>query len=253
MADKRTYDLTQEPNKTFDQSLIMDKSGLGEAKRMLIKTLQRTRVVNEIDASGSATSSADFTEYDFIEIFINQNNTCNISNIEDNETVYLGIYKGADDVITLGGILGLEVKESSQIGLIYVLYRITSKTTTRGSIYYAELINNQRIDTSITLTPSVGTVTVLTYFDSVTNNNRVEFEVNATYNHTSYSSITLTINNWGVEKTKTGYTPASVNVQNFGANIPASCRISDDTIIIDLDSTISSDCNILINGQFKIN
>lgn len=247
--------LVEEPNLDFVQEIVVDNGSGAIPKKMTMATLKRTKVDNIQDESGNATATADYTDYNAIEITIDRDCTITVSNIEDKEVVWLKIIKGTSDQVTLSTApTGSNyITSVSQYGTTNLLYKITQYKTATSEVRYFEPIIVQNIDTSITLTPTVGTITLKDYFESTVNNDVCHFEGSFTYNHTSYSALSITITNWLIDKKNTGQIAASSWARNSGNVILSACRLDAGILNITFDNTLTGDTEILVSGHFKVN
>lgn len=169
--EKIDVDLSKDGTIGFDQEIpVTDGSGLGNPPlAMSLDTLLRDRATATSDRSGAATGSFGFTTYNSVEATIDQDFTVTALGTKHNETCYMLLNKGADDIVTFSGAGIDDVVEHVQVGRTQQLYKFESI----GGYNVVSLINKQKIInlTIANLTISTGTIADVNYFNWTVNDN----------------------------------------------------------------------------------
>lgn len=150
---KRAFNLDPQTVKDLTAVYPVDKSTFAEQKYET-GNVKRTLAVTNIDASGSSTSICDFTNYELINLTVNQSNTVTLS-VPTNTRVVLKINKGVNDIISF--YQRTITHDGIQLGnpsLTYDIIRI-------GDIFIINQINDQfkSLNNSSILTSPNGTIT----------------------------------------------------------------------------------------------
>jgi len=258
MADKRTYSLTQEPDIDFDAFIPNDKSGNTEALSYKTSTLLRKKVVNELDESGNSSGTVSFSDYNLINLTINQDYDATIAGIGAHEVVILRVDKGSTDIFSVVNPTSDVIRpESVQKGLtvlFYAIYNITSADA-GDTITLVKPLINQLEDNAITITADDGTVTATGLAKSVVNNNVCHFEFSFTYESDLGGTVhEFTLSNWNVTKAYASTTACYSHVIQSGSAVISNAKTSASDLRIDLSSSISTSAAtyILVSGSFKV-
>lgn len=134
---KRITDLGIQVGKDYDLKLEVDKSGFPESKQVDLSTLLQTSATNNVDASGNATYTADFSGYDIINLTIDQDCQLSFTGLSEGISNYLIVTKGVSDRVTFQGIGGYS--DTRQTGITGLHLEIID----RPGLIYVRQLNNQ--------------------------------------------------------------------------------------------------------------
>ena len=261
MADKRIDGLTIEPVLSFDQKVAVDKAAYSEAKGMTYTTLLRTRVKTEVDETGSASGTIDFTNSSEVVVTIDQDYQGSFTGIQDNEVVYLHVIKGLTDVFTpYRPVTGAIVKQTNQQNVTHLIYRITTNTTAAAyASFIVDPINSQTSGGLAISKFSVAgaTITSLDHFNYTTNYNICNFSGQFNIQATStISTLTITITDWDLISVYTN-NAADVYVTSTdvsGLSAMQARLIDTNALQITLNNSLTATdaATVIFNGQIKI-
>ena len=235
----------------FDQYYEVDADAYLETKAIKAETLLRTRPSASFDRSGLGTTAITYSTYNNAIVTITTDNVITIGALGNNETCYLTVEKAAANLVTFSGATLLGTIDAYQTNRTELRFRLDSVD---GGIIISQL-NNQFGDSLVStdLTPSSGTITSFSYFNSTINDNICNFEAKFTYTPSaSISTVQIDLSNWDVTKYNSGASACPISATEGVLPAPCVATIEEDTLYITYFTAITGASIISVNGSFRI-
>lgn len=251
MADKRIPSLTVNPNKSFDDYFVQDRTGNLEAKSQSYNIVLRSMVYDIHDESGNSSGTLDFTDYELIRLTIDQDFTATITNVPINSKAYIEVTKGATDTIIFSGY-GLSGSASIAQNATDLKFEVINI----NSDIYVRQIESQTQSGSLSsaaVTASSGvTITTFYWFNWTINNNlctlstklQLSFDGTVTDNFTiNCATFPLVMYN----------DDEAMSVYRTNNSHEYSCLFEGDLIRVFAESSLaSSGTTLVLNTTFRI-
>ena len=214
MADARIFDYTDELTvKDLTAYQDVDKSTYTNAKKATGNVLRKF-AINSVDATGSATATCDFTNYEQINLIINQATTITLT-VPNNTKVILKIIKGATD--TFNFYQTDITHDGLTLGLTKVFYEITNYNS---EVIIRQLNNQQKsINNSSILTSTGVTVSAGGDFDFYVNGKVATFYGNFDVTKIGSNSDLITLNYTKIYDFVNSVNPGNASVVGFACSL----------------------------------
>jgi hypothetical protein len=217
MVDKRARDLSSRPDKTYDEQILFDETGLIEAQRLSIDAILRKGTVQTLN-SVISSQTLDYTDYDLYVVNITAGSGINltISNINDGDRRSMLVVNRSSGATQEYSILGADYLQEGEIkGVSTVIYEIHALN---GEVS-ATQINAQRSGSLVLsdLSISSGSISLFNFFDYQIQGKMCFLEASIVINDpTSTTEYDLTLANFDVNLVNSGIALTVFNLDESG-------------------------------------